>query len=553
MAVNKDHEYRWYNEYSARFMSDGYLLKNQTLDDCVDVKVNTAENILKKNGFAKKFKEYVKKGWYSFSTPVWANFGTTRGLPCSCYGSYIEDTCESIAGTAAEVFMMTREGGGTSATFSNLRGRGAPVKNNGTSPGPVHFMSLFDNIMNVVSQAGVRRGSFAAFLDISHPDIMEFLSIRSEGHPIQSLNFGVCVADDWLKSMINGDAAKRKIWAKVLEVRANTGYPYIIFIDTANRNTVDCYKDKGMKITHSNLCTEIFEVDSPDESFVCDLSSMNVVHFDEWKNTDAVELLAYFLDAVMSEFITKAFDIKYMERAVRFAERHRAIGIGQLGYHTYLQQRMIPIESMEAKRHNVTIAKTIKEQAYKASAKMANEYGEPDVCKGYGRRNAVLLAIAPTKSSAFILGQVSEGIEPHRANYYTKDLQRGKYPVKNEELAKVLTKYGRNNDDTWQSILSDGGSVQNLSFLTDHEKNVFKTFKEISPMELVIQTSQRQKYVDQGISFNLMIDPRTSVKEQNALILKAWELEIKSLYYQISVNAAQTFTRSITSCVSCEA
>jgi ribonucleoside-diphosphate reductase alpha chain len=545
-------EYRWLTDLSQIFLERDYLVRGQTVDERVDIICNTAERILGKPGFAKAFKDNLKKGWYSLSTPIWTNFGTKRGLPISCFGSHISDNCESISSTWAEVFMMTKCGGGTSAYFGELRQRGATITDNGESSGSVHFMQLFDNLINVVSQGKTRRGNFAAYLSIDHPDILEFLQIRSEGFPIQDLSYGVCVPDYWMQAMIDGDVAKRKVWAKVLEARANLGFPYIIFIDTVNNNTVDCYRDKGLRIKHSNLCSEIMLPDSDEESFVCDLSSMNILYYDEWKDTNAVELLTYFLDAVMTEFIEKAKKIKFMERTVRFAERHRALGIGWLGWHSYLQSKMIAWESMEAKFLNMQVAKNIHAAAYAASKKLAQEYGEPEVLKGYGRRNTTLLAIAPTKSSAFILGQVSEGIEPHRTNYYIKDLQKGKFTIKNKVLEALLQEKGLDTDEVWDTILKNGGSVQHLECLTVHEKDVFKTFAEISPKEIVIQASQRQKYLDQSQSLNLMIHPSIPVKDVNALLIEGWKLGVKSFYYQIGVNAAQQFSRNILACKSCE-
>lgn len=1179
--------YRWLTELSQLFLERDYLLKGQTVDERVDCICNAAEEILKKPNFAKRFKENFKKGWYSLSTPIWNNFGNKRGLPISCFGSYMADTSESIAYTWSETFMMTKHGGGTSATFGNLRPRGSPIRDNGESSGAVHFMQAFDNLINVVSQGkcyvegtevltdsgfkdfrsvsksdklaqvdgynkvsftsnfdlvvedfdgdlvcfrdnkcgveikvtpnhrmvvsqsqtengknywssktdivlakdiklncnnrlvlsgwagdgpglseidklrmayqtcgtkdepdhkirfylkedgkikrlvkiiekigyeyeifpnpsgsvtiefesdadvkkntfdewielekisgkwaeefieelsawdatvadggtvvyqsaiksnvdlvqaiaslasketrvfreevpktlyyvcvsegsyisgdsvevynesykgkvycavvplgrlivryrgsvlvcgNTRRGNFAAYLPIDHADVMEFLALRTEGNPIQDLSYGVCVPDYWMEQMISGDVEKRKIWARVLESRSNSGFPYILFIDTVNRDTVDCYKDKGLRISHSNLCcvtgdqrvvsnrgmftvkelyeqggeltlfdgntsvkasemklisdsediyriklsnglvhkvtkchkvktnigmvradelkigdkvaiqtnsglfghksmedeafllglyqaggtqhkdtimldirepnfdlvneverrfanvfykygydyyeianqygstwekfekghipswiwesdeatqwqyikalfyasgvvnvtkgkdnplrlsianidkqflrelqvlllnlgirtslslvrneekpllpngkcyrlvcggkdaalkfeektgflsrkgirlenmecgdngeefskvvsieyigkqpvyccqvdtdehvwvcngvvtsnSEIMLPDSEEESFVCDLSSMNILYFDEWKGTDAVELLVYLLDAVMTEFINKAKDIMFMERTVRFAEKHRALGVGWLGWHSYLQSKMIPWESMDAKFHNINVAKFVKEEAYKASAKLAVDYGEPEICKGYGRRNSTLLAIAPTKSSAFILGQASEGVEPHRANYYIKDLQKGKFTIKNKHFEKLLEEKNLNKDEIWEDILRHGGSVQHLEFLSDHEKNVFKTFAEISQKEIIIQAAQRQKYIDQGQSLNLMIHPSIPIKDVNSLIIDAWKMGVKSLYYQISINAAQNFSRNLLSCVNCE-
>jgi ribonucleoside-diphosphate reductase alpha chain len=542
--------YRWLTDLSLQFLERDYLSEGETVDERVNCICKTAETILAKPGFAEKLKENIQKGWYSLSTPVWTNFGTDRGMPISCFGSHVPDSMEGILATQAEVGMMTKHGGGTSGFFGEVRGRGEPIRNNGNSSGAVHFMQLFDNLVNVVSQGSTRRGNFAAYLPIEHKDIMEFLAIRSEGNSIQNLSFGVSVSDHFMKKMIAGDDEKRKVWAKVIETRANTGFPYIFFSGNANKHKPDCYKDYS--INHSNLCTEIMLPTDADESFVCDLSSMNIVHYDEWKDTDAVETLTYLLDAVMSEFITKASRIEFMQRPVRFAKRHRALGIGWVGWHSFLQSKMIPFESLQAKRLNTEIAKTIKKQAYAASAKLAEEYGEPEVLKGFGRRNSTLLAIAPTKSSSFILGQISEAVEPNRSNNQIKDLAKGKYTIRNPYLTDLLEEKGKNNEAVWDSITKNGGSVQHLSFLSQHEKDVFKTFVEISPKEIIIQAAQRQKYIDQGQSINLMIHPATPIKDVNALLIEAWELGVKSLYYQISINAAQALSRSILSCTNCE-
>lgn len=544
-------QFVWYTELSRTFMERDYLLKDQSLEQRVDVICKSAERILQKDGFAARFKENLAKGWYSLSTPVWTNFGTDRGSPISCFGSHIEDCMESILFTQAEVGMMTKGGGGTSAFFGALRPRGAPIKDNGESYGSVHFMQLFDNLINIVSQGKTRRGNFAAYLPIDHADAPEFLTIRSDGHPMQDISFGITVPNDWMQSMIDGDPAKRKLWAKVLSSRFNTGYPYIVFSDNANDGAPEVYRDKGMRINNSNLCSEIMLPSSADESFVCNLSSMNITHYDDWKDTDAVELLVYFLDAVLTEFINKIHGVQFMERAYNFAVRHRALGIGWIGWHSYLQSKMIPFESLQAKFLNVEIARTIHDKAYAASATLATEYGEPEHLIGYGRRNTTLLAIAPTKSSSFILGQVSEGVEPQRTNYYIKDLQKGKFTIKNPYLEALLESKGYNTHDVWDGILKKGGSVQHLTHLTENERNVFKTFAEISPMEVVIQAGQRQKFIDQSQSLNLMIHSSVSAKDVNTLLIEAWKLGVKSLYYQIGVSAAQEFSREILTCSSC--
>jgi ribonucleoside-diphosphate reductase alpha chain len=545
-------KYRWLTPLSQIFLDKDYLMPGETLDQRVDVIVARAEAILGIPGFGARFKENLQKGWYSLSTPIWTNFGNDRGLPISCFGSYVEDSLDSILETHTEIGVMTKHGGGTSLFIGNLRERGAKIRGNGESSGSVHFLGLYNAEIAIISQGSTRRGNLACYINIDHPDILDFLTIKSETSPLQNMFSGVGISDSWMELMMAGDIDKRTVWARVLESRFNIGLPYIMFTDNANNGAPDVYRDKGMKIVHSNLCTEIMLPNNADESFVCDLSSMNILHFDEWKDTDAVELLTFFLDAVMTEFIEKASKIKHMERAVRFAERHRAIGIGWLGWHSYLQSKLIPFESFEAKLHNSTVAKTIYTQAQTASAKLAEIFGEPEVLLGYGRRNTTVCAIAPTKSSAFIIGQVSEGIEPQLSNFYNKDLAKGKFMIKNPHLEVLLRGIDKDTPEVWDSILRERGSVQHLEFLTQREKDVFKTFREISPREIVDQAASRQRFIDQGQSLNLMIHPDTSIADLNTLYIHAWQMGIKSLYYQKSLNAAQELARDILSCTSCE-
>ena len=552
--TTENNDIYWLNKDSRKFLQRGYLLENETAEQRISDISKNAEKLLSIKGFAKKFENYMHKGYYSLSSPIWSNFGRKRGLPISCFGSYIEDTIESILGTKhAEVAMMTKTGGGTSGFFGAIRGRGEPISSGGESTGSVHFMETYNKLMNVVSQGNVRRGSFAAYLPIDHKDIEEFLKIRSEGNEIQDLSIGVCVSDEWMKSMIDGDKDKRKIWGLVIKKRFESGYPYIFFTDNANNNTAQVYKDKKLKIHHSNLCSEIMLPNSADESFVCDLSSMNLERWEEWKDTDAVETMVYFLDAVMTEFINKTDGMPFMDAPRKFAIRHRAIGLGVLGWHSLLQSKMIPFESMEAKLLNSTIWKTIRERSDKASEDLAKIFGEPDLLKGYNRRNTTTLAVAPTTSSSFILGQVSPSIEPLNSNYYVKDLAKGKFSSKNPYLKKLLKEKGKNDDEVWKDILVHGGSVQHLDFLSQEEKDVFKTFEETSQREIIIQAASRQKYIDQGQSLNMLIPAGTSPKAVNELIIFAWEQGIKSLYYQRSTNPSKELARSIMTCKSCEA
>lgn len=543
----------WLNKDSRKFLQRGYLLEGETPEQRIHDIAKTAGNILDKSGFAKKFENYIHRGFYSLASPIWSNFGRKRGLPISCFGTYIPDTMEGILEKVAEVGMMTKVGGGTSATFGSLRARGTPISSGGESTGSVHFMEMFESLMNVVSQGNVRRGSFAAYLPIDHGDIEEFLQIRGEGNAIQNLSIGVSITDDWMKSMINGDKEKRRIWGLVIKKRFESGYPYLFFKDNANNQAPKVYKDKGLTINHSNLCSEIMLPNSSDESFVCDLSSMNLERWEEWKDTDAVETMIWFLDAVMTEFIDKTEGMKFMDAPRKFAIRHRALGLGVLGWHSLLQSKMISFESMEAKLLNSTIWKTIRERADKATTDLAGNFGEPEILKGYDRRNTTTLAVAPTTSSSFILGQVSPSVEPNNSNYYVKDLAKGKFSYKNPHLKKLLKEKGKNDDETWMDILKYGGSVQHLDFLSEHEKDVFKTYEETSQREIIIQAAGRQKYIDQGQSLNVLIPAGTQPKLVNELMIFAWEQGIKSLYYQRSTNPAKELARSIMTCKSCEA
>jgi ribonucleoside-diphosphate reductase alpha chain len=472
----------------------------------------------------------------------------------SCFGSYIPDDMNGILTKIGEIGTMSKVGGGTSAYFGDVRGRGAPISSGGAATGVHHQLTVFDSLINYVSQGNVRRGSFAAYLPIDHPDIEEFLKIRSEGNAIQDLSIGVCVSDEWMKSMIAGDKDKRKVWSTVIKKRFESGYPYIFFSDNVNNGAPQMYKDKGLKIHASNLCTEIFLSTSEDESFVCDLSSLNLEKWDEIAETDAVETLVYFLDAVMSEFILKTGlpGNEFMKAPRKFAINQRALGVGVLGWHSLLQSKMVPFESMEAKMMNNQIWSTIRAKADAATSELAKIFGEPSMLEGYGRRNSTTLAIAPTTSSSFILGQVSPSIEPLNSNYFVKDLAKGKFTYRNPYLEKLLKEKGKNDQDTWKNVLSHGGSVQHLDFLSQEEKDVFKTFGEISQKEIVIQAAQRQKYIDQGQSLNLMIAPTAKPKEVNELLMFAWEQGIKSLYYQRSANPAQELARSILTCSTCE-
>ena len=543
----------WLNDESQQILNRGYLLNGETTKTAIERIAMAAAKRLYKPELCEAFVEMIEKGWMSLSSPIWANMGTERGLPISCFNVYVPDQIEGITHKLGEVIMQTKIGGGTSGYFGELRERGSAVTDNGKSSGAVSFMKLFDTAMDTISQGGVRRGAFAAYLDIDHPDIREFLEIKNIGNPIQNLFNGICVPDYWMQDMIDGDEDKRIIWAKVLESRQQKGLPYIFFSDNINRNKPQVYKDKNMKIYSSNLCSEIALPSSLDESFICCLSSMNLELYDEWKDTGAVELAIYFLDAVLQEFITKTEDNYYLASANRFAKRHRALGLGVMGWHSYLQKNNIPFEGMKSKQLTSAIFKDISEKAEKASAELATIYGEPELLKGYGLRNTTLMAIAPTTSSSAILGQASPGIEPFSSNYYKAGLSKGNFMRKNKYLKKLLVTKDMDNEDIWRSIMLNHGSVQHLNQLSDEEKAVFKTFKEISQLEIIQQASIRQKYIDQAQSLNLNIPSNLPIKEVNNLIIEAWKLGVKTLYYQRSQSVSKEMIANMVTCVSCEA
>lgn len=543
----------WLNEESQQILNRGYLLNGETTKTAIERIAMAAAKRLYKPELCEAFIEMIEKGWMSLSSPIWANMGTERGLPISCFNVYVPDHIEGITHKLGEVIMQTKIGGGTSGYFGELRERGSAVTDNGKSSGAVSFMKLFDTAMDTISQGGVRRGAFAAYLDIDHPDIKEFLEIKNIGNPIQNLFTGICVPDYWMQDMIDGDVEKRTIWAKVLESRQQKGLPYIFFSDNINRNKPQVYKDKNMRIYSSNLCSEIALPSNFDESFICCLSSMNLELYDEWKDTGAVKLAIYFLDAVLQEFIAKTEDNYYLASANRFAKRHRALGLGVMGWHSYLQKNNIPFEGMESKRLTTLIFKDISEKAEKASVELANIYGEPDVLKNYGRRNTTLMAIAPTTSSSAILGQASPGIEPFSSNYYKAGLSKGNFMRKNKYLRKLLIEKEMDNEDVWRSIMLNHGSVQHLNILTEEEKAVFKTFKEISQLEIIQQASIRQKYIDQAQSLNLNIPSNLPVKDVNTLMIEAWKLGVKTLYYQRSQSVSKEFIANMVTCLSCEA
>lgn len=551
-------KYWWLTDESKQMLERGYLLPNQTVDEKLNSICKYAASFYKdEEGLKEKFLELFERGWCSLSSPIWANFGEDRGLPISCFNTYIPDSMDGIYGALHEVAMETKLGGGTSGYFK-LRSIGSPIKGGGISSGLMSFVELFDTTTKVVSQAGVRRGAFAAYVDIEHPEIEKFLTVKDKQSSLQSINTGICVSDEWMKLMEDGDKEKREIWAKILKSRREKGIPYLFFSDTVNKNKPQIYKDTNSIINASNLCNEIYLPTSETESFVCCLLSMNLFTYDEWENTDAVKLAVMFLDAVMSDFIKKVKDIPSMYKTYNFAKRHRALGLGVMGWHSLLQQKMIPFESFEAQQLNTFIFKYLKENSYKASIEIGDKYGHAPIfdeveTSDIKRRNTTLLALAPTTSSSSILGQVSPSVEPYASNYFVAGLAKGSFTRKNLQLENLLINKNKNTEDVWKSIIQNQGSVQHLDFLTDREKEVFKTFQEISPFTIIQQASARQYFIDQGQSINLKIPNAMSIRDVNKVHMEAWKLGLKGLYYQRGTSVAKEAVLSMMECKSCEA
>lgn len=541
----------WYNELTEVFLKRGYLKDGESIEDRLG---DVHSTIMKYKGreWADEIIHHIKEGNMSISTPIWVNYGKRTGLPISCFNTYIGDSVESILKASNEIGMMCKQGGGTSGVFTNIRHRGSKISVGGEAHGPTSFLPIFQATKNTINQGSARRGEFSPYLSADHPDILEWLSIRDETSDLQDLPYGVVLPEGWYDSL-STDIKRQDVMSKIIECRFNTGFPYIVDLDNCNGDNLPIWYRGKRKVHSSNMCSEVMPLSNEEESYTCCLASANIYRYDQWKDTNLIECIVVFLDSVYDDFLEKAKDIPYMERAYKYALNHRPIGIGWLGWHSYLQSKMIPFESMEAKMINVTIAKQIKEQAEEASKHQAEIYGEPEALKGSGMRNGYVTAIAPTKSTAFILGQVSEGIEPRHTNIEVKDLSKVIVTLRNKELEKLLQEKEKNTEEIWDSIKKNGGSVQHLEFLNEHEKNVFKTFMEISPKEILIQASQRQKYIDQSQSLNLMIHPDTSAKEYYELLKFGHDMGVKTLYYHISINASQELAKSLLNCESCAA
>lgn len=532
----------WLTEEAQQTLSKGYLLPGETPRDMWKRLAATAEKYLKRPDVAKDILEMFWRGYFGGATPVLSNVGTSRGLGCSCYGNVVDDSTCSIFSHLKEVAALSKNGGGVGVYFGGLRPGGSPIRGGGKSGSIVDWMRLYDRTAATVSQGYTRRGSFALYIPIDHPDLMDALRSKdhSQGDPRNFVdsNLAVTVTNQWLEEMIAGDKKKIEIFSEVLKSRLISGSPYFTFIDNCNDQAPDCFKERNLRIVQSQLCNEVVLPSDDDHTFTCFLSSANLAKYDEWKNwkgpnsgKTVPELSVYFLDAVVSEFIHKAERLPSMGRAVRFTRKARALAMGTMGLHALYQSRNLPFASKAARELNIEVHKYIDEMSLKASQDMAKEYGEPEWCEGNGIRHATRIAIAPTKTNSVICGAVSEGIEPLTANLFVASNAKGTFVRRNPYLERHLESIGKNTPDVWDSILDERGSVQHLDFLSPRAKEIFKTAREIDQFELVKQAADRQKYVCQGQSLNLFVDPEASAEYLFRLHLAGWKAGLTGFYY----------------------
>ena len=527
----------WMDEVSLATISKGYLLPNETPKKAYRRVASAAAMRLKKPELENKFYKMLWNGWLGLASPVFSNMGTDRGLPISCFGIDTPDSIRGISLTNAELMKLTSQGGGVGISVSRIRPRGAQISGNGKSEGVVPWCKIYDSAIIATNQGSVRRGAASVNLDINHPDIGEYLQIRRpKGDPNrQCLNLHQCVVvdDTFMRKLESRDQEAMSLWAEILKSRMETGEPYVMFKDNVNKSNPVAYMMNNLDVTMTNICTEITLFTDEEHSFICCLSSLNLAKYDEWKDTDTVEMSTWFLDGVMQEFIDKSQGRDSLKRTHNHAKKGRALGLGVVGWHTFLQQKGMPFNSIASTAYTHNIFSDIKNKAERASLDLAREYGEPVWCKGTGMRNTHLMAIAPTVSNSVILGGISAGIEPLPANIYTFNGAKGTFIRKNKVLEKILENKKENKNKWWDQMLADGGSAQNLpdNVLTPEEKELFLTFPEINQLELVRQAAIRQRYLDQTQSLNLSFDPSDSPKWINQVHMEAWKLGIKTLYY----------------------
>ena len=555
----------WMNKISLSMISKGYLLSDEDVFDAFKRVSKAAARRLKRKDLQPYFYEAIVKNWLCLASPVLSNLGTERGMPISCFGIDTDDSIEGIALANSELMRLSSQGGGVGIGVSRIRGRGKQIKDNGVSEGVVPWIKIYDSTILATNQGSVRRGAASVNLNINHPDIEEFLMIRRPKGDVnrQCLNMHQCVVidDEFMNKLEERDPKSLKLWGEILKTRLETGEPYIMFEDNVNNNNPEAYKKNNLHVSMTNICSEISLYTDELHSFICCLSSLNLARWDEWNEykfengMTLPELTCWFLEGVLQEFIDRSKNIRFMENTYRSASKGRAIGIGVLGWHTFLQEKGIPFAGLQANSYTRVMFEFIEKEALKASRAQAELYGEPEWCKGTGLRHTHHLAIAPTVSNAHISGGVSPSIEPIPANVFNLKTAKGTFIKKNPTLEKLLESKGYNIDSVWDQIAKDKGSVMGLPdyILTDEEKEIFLTFKEINPYEIVRQNGIRQKYVDQAISLNLTFDPSDSPKYISDVHKLAWKEGIKTLYYMRSESILRgDAIQRDDNCVACE-
>ena len=563
--IKGKHYPTWMNEIGLSMISKGYLLPDEDVFDAFKRVSRAAAKRLKRKDLQPYFYEAMVKNWLCLASPVLSNLGTERGMPISCFGIDTDDSIEGIAGANSELMRLSSQGGGVGIGVSRIRGRGREISGNGVSEGVVPWCKIYDSTILATNQGSVRRGASSVILHINHPDIEEFLQIRRPKGDVnrQCLNLHQCVVinDEFMNRVEEREPKALKLWGEILKTRLETGEPYLMFEDNINNANPEAYKKNNLNVSMTNICSEIALYTDPLHSFICCLSSLNLARWDEWKEytfdngMTLPELTCWFLEGVLQEFIDRSKNIKFMENTHRSATKGRAIGIGVLGWHTFLQEKGIPFAGLQANSYTRLMFDFIEKGALKASRDQAVEYGEPEWCKGTGMRHTHHLAIAPTVSNAHISGGVSPSIEPIPANVYNLKTAKGTFIKKNPTLERLLEEKGYNIDSVWKQIIQDKGSVMGLPeyILTDEEKEIFLTFKEINPYEIVRQNGIRQKYVDQAISLNLTFDPSDSPKYISDVHKLAWKEGIKTLYYMRSESILRgDAIQRDDNCVACE-
>jgi len=543
------------SEFSKKTLSDRYMIDGELSPQ--DAFARAAKAFANDEAHAQRLYDYASKLWFMFSTPVLSNGGTTRGLPISCFLNYVDDSREGITNHYTENAFLSSVGGGVGGCWNGVRSVGSKTSNGSESTGVIPFMKVVDAEMLAFSQGVTRRGSYAAYLDMSHPEIEEFLDVRKPtGGDINrkstNLHHGVVVPDRFM-ALIEGatreegfddswdlrdphtgrivkTVSAKTLWVKLIQNRVETGEPYIMFGDTVQDALPDCQKEKGLKVHHSNLCSEITLATAEDRTAVCCLSSVNLEEFDEWQHNPLfIPDLIAMLDNVLTYFIDKA--PRELWRAAHSAMQERSIGLGAMGFHAYLQRHNQPFEGIMAKSANMRMFKHIKSEADRATRKLAIERGEAPDAVGYGVRNVHLLAVAPNASSSIICGNTSPSIEPYRANAFTQKTKSGSSLQKNEYLEHILQELGEDTDEVWKGIITNGGSVQHLDFLDDWTKDVFKTAVEIDQRWVIDLAADRQQYICQSQSLNVFFPANVSKQELHAIHMMAWKKKVKTLYY----------------------